>query len=256
MFSQRLFLVWMLWLSTLSCRAASLSGVPHFTAAYAGRTVELRQSAYFGPLYDDTDRLLLSPHTPASTSHLVNLRGEPLHPPKARGILPSGSQFVVRRVSLPSRLSLLTRMLKSPRFHPWVELRLLPQPAAPLAGSQPPTERPFVWVLPLTARDAKEIATAMAEAFSSPPQTAQFLAARRPTVAVAIAQKSLLLDMTTAEMVAAMGPPQRAFVEQRQAQRLQVAWYADTEAWLQDGRIVALRPPRPLLPAPPAADKS
>ena len=81
----------------------------------------------------------------------------------------------------------------------------------------------------------------------APPEpTQRWLAARRPTVQLAIATKKLLLGMSRDEMVAAMGEAPHQFVEAHGERQATVAWYSRQEAVLVDGAIVALRPPRPL----------
>ena len=50
-----------------------------------GRVMELRQSCYYGDLYDDTDKWLLSAHAFDSVHHIVDFDGKPIHPTGQRG---------------------------------------------------------------------------------------------------------------------------------------------------------------------------
>ncbi|MEE8410091.1 MAG: hypothetical protein V3T05_10820, partial [Myxococcota bacterium] len=66
-------------------------------ARHVGRTVELRQSCYYGELYDENEKWLLSPHAFADTSHIVDLDGVPIHPTGQRGVVAAGTRFIIRR---------------------------------------------------------------------------------------------------------------------------------------------------------------
>src|SRR5687767_14646550 len=50
------------------------------SARHSGRTVELRQSMYYGDLYDENEKWLLSPYPFAETFHIVDTKGAPIHP--------------------------------------------------------------------------------------------------------------------------------------------------------------------------------
>jgi hypothetical protein len=216
-------------------------------STWENQQVELRQSAYYTNLYADNDRWLLSPHPPESTSHLVDLHGAPIHPPKARGIVPAGSRFCILRLEFPSRWNGWKRLVVSPRFHPWVYLRLLPGQDPALGRPRP--DQPFVWVLPLDQDRPQPLQEALAEAFSPLGTTTEWLRTRRPTVQVGIAQKTALIGMQRPELIAALGEPPRQFADRLGDKPAEVAWYAELEAWIVDQQVVALKPPRPLDPA-------
>ncbi len=223
-----------------SSQRLSANSVQALQMRHQGRVVELRHSCYYGDLYDDNDRWLLSPYPFAGTSHIVDLHGQPLHPLRQRGLLPAGSRFVVERLEFPSCWNLLSRMLVTPRFSPWVYLRLLDAP--PPAADRPPP--PFIWVLPDDLMDEMAAQEALEAALAPAGSMAPWLAQLRPTAQVAVRHKEMLLGMRQAELEAAMGPPQRHFADSLAGKRVQVAWYTTAEAWLLDGAIVAIKPAR------------
>src|SRR5687768_9686734 len=83
---------------------------------YHGKVMELRQSCYFGDLYEDNRRWLLTPYRAERVHHIVDLDGQPIHPPSQRGIVPAGSRFYVRTIEFPTPLALAGRMLTTPRY--------------------------------------------------------------------------------------------------------------------------------------------
>ena len=201
--------------------------------------MELRQTCYYGDLYDENQRFLLSPYPFAETSHIVDTHGQPLHPQKQRGLLPAASRFVVERVEFPHGWAMLKRMLVSPRFNPWVYLRITPeQPNMPL----------FVWVLPADLPDEPSMEAALLAALGPDGSVSGWLGTLRPTFVAAIAHKQIVAGMGVAELTAARGAPHRWFVDTLAGKQAQVAWYADQEAWLVDDAVAKITKGR----APPA----
>src|SRR4051812_45589609 len=90
------------------------------------RIVELKRSYYYGDLYDENEKWLLSPYPFSDTYHIVDLDGAPIHPKVQRGIAPAGTKFLVEQVEFPDRWALAKRMLTTPRYNPWVYLRRAP----------------------------------------------------------------------------------------------------------------------------------
>jgi hypothetical protein len=215
---------------------------------HVGSVVQLRASCFYGDLYDENDLWLLSPYTFASTSHIVDLKGLPLHPQKLRGLWPAGSRFVVERLEFPTRWAMARRMLVTPRFNPWVYLRRLPEPGEPVAkeGGEPL----YVWVLPEALESSGAVESALAAALAPDGTVTQWLQTLQPTHKIAVQHKEILVGMPRAALLAAMGEPQRFFADQQAGRRVTVAWYADREAWLLDEVVVEVRPSRALAEEP------
>jgi hypothetical protein len=215
---------------------------------HVGRVVELRATCYYGDLYDENDLWLLSPYTFASTSHIVDLKGLPLHPQKVRGLWPAGSRFVIERLEFPTRWAMARRMLVTPRFNPWVYLRRLRGPLEPPAkeGGDPL----YIWVLPEALESSGAVESALSAALAPDGTVTQWLQTLQPTHQVAVQHKEILVGMPRAALLAAMGEPQRFFADQQAGRRVTVAWYAGQEAWLLDDTVVEVRPSRPLTAEP------
>ena len=65
---------------------------------YENHVVELRQSVYYGDLYDENEQWLVSPHPFESTFHIVDLDGNPIHPQNQVGIIPAGSRLIIDEI--------------------------------------------------------------------------------------------------------------------------------------------------------------
>lgn len=210
------------------------------SARYVERSVALRQSHYYGQLYDENELHLLSPYTFADTYHIVDTEGEPIHPPQQDGLIPAGTPFIIKRVVFPDAWAMATRMLTTPRYHPWVYLK--PAPQAPQAL---PRDQPYILLLPMNLETAAAVEREIEGRLGTPEEVTAWLGERRPTVLAAIRRKDVVEGMTRAELLAAKGPPQAWHSDATAAgETAQVAWYPDVEAWLVDGRVETVRQPR------------
>ena len=209
-------------------------------ARYDRAHVELKVSCYYGDLYDDNEKWLLSPYPFAQTSHIVDLQDRDMHPKNERGVLPAGTALVIDRIEFPGPMTHLTRMLTSPRFNPWLYLR----PAAPFADAR--DRRPFIVVLPTEDSTPGALQVTIDELLGPAGSVARWLEGLRPTVAVAIRHKDVLVGMNQTEMIAAMGPPLRWFDEPANPHEpaSRVAWYPSLEAWFESDVIARISPPR------------
>lgn len=208
------------------------------SARHTGNVVELRTSCYFGELYDENELWLLSPYAFADTSHIVDLKGEPIHPQGQRGIVPAGTKLVIDRIEFPDSAALAKRMLTTPRYNPWVYLK----PAGTTPDAKLDGRRAFVVVLPAELETEAQVETALNDFFAPEGNIARWLETRRPTVKVAIANKYVFEGMTRDEMVAAMGAPSMWFAEADGQAR--VAWYGGQEIWLKSDDVLAVKPGR------------
>ncbi len=210
------------------------------TARHKGRVVALRQSSYFGDLYDENQLWLLSPHPFAQTSHIVDTTGAPIYPRGQRGIIPMGTTFVVQRVEFPDARAMAGRMLTTPRYNTWVYLSAVPDTPAPM------DRKGLVLVLPLNLETEGEVEAAISELFTTPAKAQAWLAARRPTIRAAIEHKDIVEGMTEEELFASMGKPLRWFNDTTASGLLaEVAWYKTREAWLSDKVVLEARRGRP-----------
>jgi hypothetical protein len=231
-------------LASLAAGCASQTAIPPSVATaiereHLGRVVELRQSCYYGDLYDDNRKWLLSPRPFAQTHHIVDLEGAPIHPANQRDIIPAGSTFVIDAIEVPDPWALAGRMLTTPRYNTWVYLH----PVGETRARLPTERRRWVLVLPRDLESGDALERALDELVAPEGEVSPWLARRRPTVRVAIDHKDLTVGMTVDEMVAALGPP-HLWVDDANPKR-RIAWYGTREAWLVNGAVAEIHPARP-----------
>ncbi|MBC7793895.1 MAG: hypothetical protein H7Z43_09310 [Clostridia bacterium] len=215
------------------------------SARHAGTTVELRESCYFGELYDENELWLLSPYAFADTSHIVDLKGEPIHPQGQRDIITAGSRFVIDRVEFPDATALAKRMITTPRYNPWVYLKPVEGSDVSLSG-----RRGYVVILPAELETEEQVENALSSIFAPEGNVARWLETRRPTVKVAIATKNVFEGMSREEMIASMGMPLLWFIEQSAEGEKRVAWYGSKEVWLKSDAVLAVKDGRPVAHKP------
>lgn len=212
---------------------------------YVGRTLALRQSHYFGELYDDNERLLASPYPFDALFHRVDLYGAPIHPGPAHGILPAGTEVTVEAVEFPGALAFLRRMPTAPTAHVWVRLQVGAQDATRVHGAGAP-KRPLVVVLEGPTDTPERLEGAMRELLGSPEEVAAWLDQLRPRVRAAVAHKQVVRGMAEAELTASQGEPWRWLREpHKDGQSAKVAWYPTHEAVLVQDVVVDVRRARP-----------
>jgi hypothetical protein len=219
---------------------------------YQNSTVALKVSCYYGDLYDENEKWLLSPYAFSETSHIVDLAGAPIHPPGQRGIIPIGTRFVITRVEFPTVSAMAQRMLTTPRYNPWIYLK--PAPQENLPGAERDT---FILLLPMDLKTEAQADAALAKLLGRPKDVQAWLAARSEAAQAEIKHKSAITGMTFDEMVASLGEPQHLFAETTSEGRAIVAWYPSRELWLFDNVVRKIQAPRkveePGKATPPAA---
>lgn len=220
-------------------------------ARHTGRVVELKRSCYFGDLYDENEKWLLSEHAFADTYHIVDTDGAPIHPTGQRGIVPAGTKLVISHIEFPDMRAMARRMLTTPRYNPWIYLQ--PSPSS----TSLPEGRPwFILLLPMDMETEKQVEDAVATLLSPEGEVSSWLASLRPTIRVAIEHKDIIEGMNEQELVAAMGEPLKWLADVRGNEPASVAWYRTKEAWLVGGTVVEVRDGRTkesIAPAKPAA---
>src|SRR6478735_2132162 len=83
------------------------------------RLVELKRSYYYGDLYDENEKWLLSPYPFNDTYHIVDLDGAPIHPKMQRGTLPAGTNRPLERAEFPHTFAISKRTLTTTRYNTW-----------------------------------------------------------------------------------------------------------------------------------------
>jgi hypothetical protein len=211
---------------------------------YKNRKVELKSSCYYGDLYDENEKFLLSPYPFDDVFHLVDLDNAPIHPKGQRGIVPAGTPFVIDRIEFPDVAAMSRRMLTTPRYNPWVYLKIAPE------AQGFPTERTYILVLPMDFTTEEAIENEIAVLLAPEGKVTKWLAEVRPTIRVAIEHKDVAEGMSKDELMAAWGRP-RKWIPETEAD---VAWYPKNELWLVKDVVTAIKPPRSLESPPTPQD--
>lgn len=250
----------LLLLGTLAC-ASQTKLPPEVRTAidhrHEGHLAELRRSYYYGDLYDENEKWLLSPYPFADTYHIVDNMGAPIHPKVQLGILPAGTKVVVEKVEFPDSWAMFRRMWTTPRFNTWVYVR--PAPDEP---HTPVNAKPMVLVLPMDLNTEESVEAAINKELAPDGEVTKWLASMRPTARAAIENKDVVPGMSVQELAASRGDPQRWFMDKAGNDPAEVAWYPKQEVWLvkdqvtevKSARVVDERPTgTPAKEAPPTA---
>ncbi len=207
--------------------------------AYAGRILALRQSCYFGNLYDENEFWMLSPYPFEYVSHLNHANGEPIHPLSPQGIIPAGTRFEVAAIGFPSQLEVATRLLTSPRFSIWVHLTPVDNEKL-LKGRDS-----FVILLPLGTQTREMAEKEIDKMLGEESKVLPWLEERKTSIREAIEHKSVEPGMSIDEVTASRGTPEVWMNDHaRDGREVQVAWYRDEEIWFIDGLLDDTKPPR------------
>ena len=89
-----------------------------------GQALWLHQSVYAGQFYDDDRYQLIHPRRFENLTYLKNAEGDIISPPPARSVIPVGTRVRVEKIEFPTQQNILKRPIFTPRFAPWVYLRV------------------------------------------------------------------------------------------------------------------------------------
>lgn len=217
-------------------------------AQYHKQYYALRQSVYFGPFYDAPRLTLMDAHPFDSLSYVMTPWGAPFTPGLARGILPAGTRVRIESVEMPTLGLIAGRPTLSPRFNPWVKLRVNRFDVTEPQWS----DGMHVVVLPIGISDLDTLTSTMGQLFGDTQTVKNWLAQRSPEVQQAIARKELHFGMTFEEAVAALGNPDDVRREDLPQGRKDTAtWGARAVVFMDD--IATDAPVTPTAPAPGTA---
>jgi len=210
-----------------------------------GHLAELRRSYYYGELYDENEKWLLSAYPFADTYHIVDTKGAPIHPKVQLGILPAGTKVVVDKVEFPDMWAMSKRMLTTPRYNTWVYVR-----GAPDEPHMPKDAKPMVIVLPLDLDTETSVEEAINKELAPDGEVTKWLASMRPTARAAIENKDVVPGMNLQELSASQGDPPRWFVDRANAGTAQVAWYPKQEVWMINNQVTEVKTARVVVEKP------
>ncbi len=182
------------------------------TSDLTGQQRWLRVAVWATPFWGDRTKVLLT-DVPAEELDLVETAGgAPVPPPPAERILPPGTPLRIREVEFPTGWVIASRVVMSPRYHPWVLLD---------RGGE---ERTQVIVLSQTAVTFDEV-RAEVERILTTDDPSPILAALPQEQRDAIGRKELLEGMGPRAVEMAWGLPERRRIDRPAA----------TEEWIWPG---------------------
>jgi hypothetical protein len=219
-------------LALVSACATPRVNVPEAEQARAQRELTgqqryLRVAASIGPLWGDTDRLLVT-EQPAKELDLVETpTGAVMSPPPFERILPPGTPVRVSAVEFPNQWVMARRVVTTPRYHPWVYLQL--------AGER----RPLVAVMGQTAATAEAVRAELEQLLTSD-DPGPALAALPADVREAVLRKEAREGMSSRALEMAWGVPERKRIDRPAGTEEWIYAGGKRRAYLRDDRVESL----------------
>jgi hypothetical protein len=194
-------------------------------AGLDGQARWLRVALTVSPLFGDRSKLLLL-DAPASEVDLLRATDDSVIPPPAvERILVPGTAVQVEKVEFPTGMVIAGRALMSPRYHPWLYLKL------------PGEERPAIIVLSHAAVSAEALLEEAGRMLTRD-DPSRALAALPAEQRQAIGRRELLEGMGSRAVEMAWGVPERVKID-RPAATAEWAWPAGKRrAWFQDEKLL------------------
>lgn len=169
-------------------------------AALEGQQRWLRVAVSVHPLFSDGAKRMLLDAPPAEVDLLRGAQDELIPPPPAERVLPPGTPVRVLGVEFPSPFVIATRVVMSPRYHPWALLQV------------PGDARPHVLVLSQTAATADDVLAEVDRYLSADDPSAAF-AALPQEQRDAILRKDLVDGMSPRAVEMAWGLPEKKRID-------------------------------------------
>src|ERR687885_1301708 len=126
------------------------ASVPNVERQRAERELEgerrfSKVALWVGPFFGDNTKLLVSDSPFSELDLLETTEGKPIAPPRAERVLLPGTRVQIEKVEFPTAWIIAQRVVLTPRYHPWVYVRVDGEP------------RPLVVVLPQTLATANDV---------------------------------------------------------------------------------------------------
>jgi hypothetical protein len=178
-----------------------------------------------GPFFGDASRLLASDQPFEEVELLEGPSGKVIAPPAVERVLPPATPVRIERVEFPTGWTIAKRILMTPRYHPWVHLRV------------PGEARPVILVLPQELATAEEVRVELDRWLASA-DPGPALRALPESHRASVEAKGLVEDMAPRTVEMAWGYPERKVVD-RPAGTEDWTWPGGRRrAWFKDGRLV------------------
>jgi hypothetical protein len=193
--------------------------------AVEGQGRWLRVAASVSPLFGDRSKLLLLDAPAAEVDLLRGTDGSIIPPPAAERILLPGTPVRIERVEFPTGMVIAGRAVMSPRYHPWVYLRI--------AGE----DRPGIVVLSSASVSADALIDEL-DRLLTRDDPSRALAALPPEQRQAIGRRELVEGMGPRAVEMAWGVPEKVRID-RPAGTAEWTWpTGKRRAWFQDEKLL------------------
>jgi hypothetical protein len=212
------------------------ASVPDAERERASRELEgerryTKVALWVGPFFGDNTKLLVSDSPFSELDLLQTSEGHTITPPQAQRVLLPGSPVRIEKVEFPTGWIIAKRVVMTPRYHPWVYLRLEGEP------------RPMVLVLPQTLGSADDVRLELERELGASDATSAFRALPDPERA-AIARKEPLEGMGPKALEMAWGYPEKKVID-RPAGTEEWSWAGGRrKAFFQEGKLARWEAPR------------
>jgi hypothetical protein len=216
-------------LLALACAAPNLR-IPEADQARVQRELTggapqfLRVACNVGPLWSDTEKAFLTDRPADEIDLLESPTGARIAPPPFERVLPPGTPVRVTEIEFPTPFVMAQRVLYTPRYHPWVYLRV--------EGDR----RPYVIVLPQEVRSFEDVRVELERLLTTDdPRPA--LAALSPEIREKVLRKEAAAGMSSRALEMAWGLPTRKRIDRPAGTE---EWYWEPgkrRAFLRDDRV-------------------
>jgi hypothetical protein len=220
----------------LAAACVPRASVPDAERERASRELEgerrfTKVALWLGPFFGDNTKALVS-DSPFSELDLVQTtEGHTIAPPRAERVVLPGTPLRIEKVEFPTGWVIAKRVVMTPRYHPWVYLRLEGEP------------RPVVLVLPQTLASADDVKLELERALGTADAEQAFRALPDPERA-AVARKRPLEGMGAKALEMAWGYPEKKVID-RPAGTEEWSWAGGRrKAFFQEGRLARWEAPR------------
>jgi hypothetical protein len=185
----------------------------------------LRVACFVSPLWSDTEKAFLTDQQREEIDLVENPDGTPISPPPAERVLPPGTPVRVQALEFPTPLIMAQRVLVTPRYHPWVYLRV--------EGDR----RPYVIVLPRDVKSYDDVRGEL-ERYLSTDDPRPALAALSPDARELVLHKDAAPGMSARALEFSWGLPNRKVLDRPNNTE---EWYwgptGKRHAFLRDDRV-------------------